>query len=122
METATGPLFNVVSILAGVVVSFAVSALKKWEFIGKYPKLFGALLSAAIMIAGELTGLVPGGVIAIAVNSLTTLAAAVATYEIASKPVAEQIAESKITQFGLDDIPRRPLSGGEFDDDLDQKS
>lgn len=81
-------VMGIIKMAAGMLVSFTVSGLKKVPFVREYPKIVATVLSILLMIAAQLTGVLPGGVLDILVNALTALAASVATYEIAKPVVA----------------------------------
>jgi len=83
------PLWAVVSMLVGVLVSLGVSKFKSIAIVAKYPKIVATILSAVIILAGNLTGYLPGDAVTIIITSLTAFMSAVSTYEVVVKPIAQ---------------------------------
>ncbi len=79
------------ALFGGVGISFIVSLLKRIPFIGKYPKLFAAILG----VIGEVIHVgflhAPSGVSDILTQLITAFTASVATYEVVTKPIASSV-------------------------------
>ena len=84
-----------ICVVYGVVISFAVSVLKRIPFVKKSPKLVAAILSAILTVGGVfLGGATYENIAAIVRCVVEQLAISVATYEVITKSVAGRVTPS----------------------------
>lgn len=87
-----------VCIVYGVVISIAVSLLKKIPFVKKSPKIVAAILSAALTIGGIFVGGVTYETIGAIVKCvIEQLAISVASYEVITKSVAKSFGSKPLS-------------------------
>lgn len=80
---------NEVCIVYGVVISLAVTVLKRIPFVGKNPKVVATVLSILVSASTLFSGGVTLDTIrALVVCVIAQLSGAIATHEVAIKPVA----------------------------------
>lgn len=85
---------QMLTVALGIVVSFAVTALRKVPFVTNHAKVVAAILAAAVSVILSVTGVVPTGILGVLVTSVTALGVSIGNYEIITKPIQEAAAET----------------------------
>ena len=87
----------VLGLFGGAGISFIVSLLKRIPVIGKYPKVFVAILGVVLEVIHVGLFNAPSAVTDIIAQLIATFSASVATYEVITKPVTSAVKVTSTT-------------------------